>query len=518
MLVKFSNNPDIWRWSLVLLVGSAILYEATLTLVDVDLLGHLKFGLDILTSGHVASVDPYSFMTRGYAWLNHEWLSQAIFAFLFQHYGWASAVCFKAVIVTATIAILSWALINNRADAFTTSALILLAVFLLGPSIRTLRPHIFTLLALALLLFSLKQGKGKKQSFPLWFPLLFVVWPNLHGGFVAGLCTLGAWLVSEEVRQRREPSQRPLLNRNWIIFVLCCLAACINPYGTEMLYSVLKTQSAFLSDPGEISEWQPITITNPFGFAYILTLLGTIISVCVSRKKRDPTCLALWSIYALSPLLSIRHLALFSLATFILLGEHIGDLLTRRRSDTSGTNNTVVLLMAGTSLVVSIFLLIFAVKNTYTLEVMSTPPLDLPAKAVYLLKQVHAQGNIVCDLEWGEYIIWHLGPQLKVSIDGRTQVAYPPVVRLANRCFREGLSSWDIILEKFPVDFILIEKETASFNLMKLYPGWILVFDDDHSALFCPRSSRFAEQLLKLSKDSRTLNNLEPVFLNSRLP
>lgn len=499
------------------MVGSAILYESTLTLVDVDLLGHLKFGLDILNSGHVTSVDPYSFMTKGSTWINHEWLTQVIFAFLFHHCGWASAVSLKAMIVAATIALLSWALIKNRADAFTTSALILLAVFLLGPSIRTMRPHIFTLLALAILLFSLKQTESKEGELPLWFPFLFVLWPNLHGGFVAGLVTLFAWLISKTVTYWRHPAKKAMLRRGWLIYIFCILATFINPYGTLLLSSVLDTQSAFLNSPGEISEWQPITLANPFGLAYMLTLLATIVSVCVTGKKRDPACLVVWSLYALSPLLSIRHLALFSLATFILLGEHICDLIMRRKADKSTMNRTTAMLMAGTSILVSLFLLIFAAKNTFTVEVMSSPPLNLPAKAVSLLKQIHAEGNILCDLEWGEYIIWHLGPKLKVSIDGRTQVVYSPVVRLANRCFREGLSTWDIILKKFPVDFVLIAKDTAAYNLMKLYPGWILVCEDENSALFCPQISRFSEQLLVLSKDTKLFNNLEPVFLNSCL-
>ena len=500
-----------------MLVGSAALYEATLTFVEVDVLGHLKFGFDILKSGVVTSVDPYSFMTRGAAWINHEWLSQVIFAFFFEHCGWTGDICLKALVVLATIALVSWALIRNKADAFTTSALILLAVFLLGPSIRTMRPHIFTLLALSALFVTLKQTKEKPRVYPLWFPALFVVWPNLHGAFVTGLVSIFVWTLTETASQWRYPASRPILKKNWLICVICALATLINPYGPQLFNFVLNTQSSFFSDPGEISEWQPITITSVFGLAYILTLLVSIISICFTRKKRDLPSIVLWSFYALSPLISIRHLALFSLATFILLGDCICELIMRRPADNSKKNMRMLYIMGAISFLVSATLFVFALRNTMRLEVSCSPPLDLPAKAVFMLKQVHAEGNILCDLEWGEYILWHLGPQLKVSIDGRTQVVYPPVVRLVNRYFREGIFDWDIILKKFPLDFILLEKETPSFNLMKLYPGWTLVFEDEHSALFCPKNSRYAEQLQILAKDPQTAANVEPVFLNTRL-
>jgi len=50
------------------------------TYADADLWGHVRFGLDILSAGHVPSVDPYSF-TSDVMWVNHEWLAEVLFAF-----------------------------------------------------------------------------------------------------------------------------------------------------------------------------------------------------------------------------------------------------------------------------------------------------------------------------------------------------------------------------------------------------------------------------------------------------
>jgi hypothetical protein len=44
---------------------------------------------------------------------------------------------------------------------------------------------------------------------------------------------------------------------------------------------------------------------------------------------------------------------------------------------------------------------------------------EFPVKAVALLKQSNVAGNMAVHFDWGEYVLWHLGPQIKVSIDGR---------------------------------------------------------------------------------------------------
>ena len=34
-------------------------------------------------------------------------------------------------------------------------------------------------------------------------------------------------------------------------------------------------------------------------------------------------------------------------------------------------------------------------------------------------------GNLWTSFDWGEYAIWHFGPVLRVSIDGRRETVYP---------------------------------------------------------------------------------------------
>jgi hypothetical protein len=43
---------------------------------------------------------------------------------------------------------------------------------------------------------------------------------------------------------------------------------------------------------------------------------------------------------------------------------------------------------------------------------------------VAALQRAQARGRLITWFDWGEYAIWHLGPDLKVSIDGRRETIY----------------------------------------------------------------------------------------------
>ena len=54
--------------------------------------------------------------------------------------------------------------------------------------------------------------------------------------------------------------------------------------------------------------------------------------------------------------------------------------------------------------------------------------------------------------DWGEYVLWHLSPQIKVSIDGRRETVYSDPIYAENLRFTSGLGDWDAILKRHPTD------------------------------------------------------------------
>ena len=62
-----------WReGAVVFLVLSLALYRFTTTVADPDLWGHIKFGEAVWQAGRVTLPDPFSYLTHGRLWIDHE--------------------------------------------------------------------------------------------------------------------------------------------------------------------------------------------------------------------------------------------------------------------------------------------------------------------------------------------------------------------------------------------------------------------------------------------------------------
>jgi hypothetical protein len=120
---------------------------------------------------------------------------------------------------------------------------------------------------------------------------------------------------------------------------------------------------------------------------------------------------------------------------------------------------------------------------------------ELPVQAINILSEIKGKANIVNYFDWGEYIIWRLGPRMKISIDGIRDFAYSRKIYLENMAFLNGVSPWSPLLDGYPTDLVLIPKSFPCYSLLKLKPGWQSVYEDDFSALFARSNSALAQEI-----------------------
>ena len=57
---------------LLALVGGVLLFSLARSVVDPDLWGHVRFGADLIRTGRIVRPDPYSYLSGGTSWFNHE--------------------------------------------------------------------------------------------------------------------------------------------------------------------------------------------------------------------------------------------------------------------------------------------------------------------------------------------------------------------------------------------------------------------------------------------------------------
>ena len=85
--------------------------------------------------------------------------------------------------------------------------------------------------------------------------------------------------------------------------------------------------------------------------------------------------------------------------------------------------------------------LLAATPNFRCITVDPALGIDYPARAFALLKDSGVRGNLAVSFDWALYALYHLGPGIKISFDGRRETAYSPEMIRAHWRFG-GASEW----------------------------------------------------------------------------
>jgi hypothetical protein len=326
---------------------------------------------------------------------------------------------------------------------------------------------------------------------------MFIIWVNLHGGVLAGLGIFLAWVISFIGIGALKKGRLDLLSASnrqiLIVFVLSLMGTLVNPYGPKLLIFLLGTATVPRPD---ISEWNPVSYASLDGGAYIVLLTFYLGGLIFSARERSPTLVILFLCSAILPIIARRHTPLFGLTAVVLVADHAGDVwkrwLSRINSSEVSQKRLVKFSITGLNVGVALVLVIASIGN---LECPRLTKGYYPVRAVHLLKHSGVAGNLAVHFDWGEYALWHLSPNIKVSVDGRRETVYSEEIYRQNLNFMSGRSEWNKILEAYPTEMVLISKKFPVFNLMKLKPGWELIYEDPVSALFVKEGSSLSKQI-----------------------
>lgn len=375
--------------------------------VDPDLWGHLRFGLDLLQTHQLTSVDPYSF-TQDVPWVNHEWLSELGFGIAYSAGGVFGLLVLKGAILGAA----GWLLATASRGADERLRWWLLAVSLVGltPAAITFRPQLWTILALAALSRILSSGGPL-----LWIPFIFLAWANLHGGWVVGVGFCGLWLAGRLLDTRSVRAIIPTA----LAVAIGVAATLINPYGWRLWLFLRET----VSMSRNITEWRPLWEQSDFSHGLLWALMVIVVATTIAKRWRMLT----WA--SLFPVLWLGGSSLFVARLWPLFCE-VALLATAQAWRPTGESPSVARVAmarpAGTLLIdamaVAIVWALNAVGPIRCLPVINEASPDLIAAAAFAPPAVH--GRLVLPFNWGEYALWHFGPRLRVSTDGRRETVY----------------------------------------------------------------------------------------------
>jgi len=500
-----------------MVVFIAILFQGNVLLFDADTAWHIRTGDYILSTLQVPAKDIYSYRMYGQTWIDHEWLSEVIFA-LFHRYAGLNGV----VVFTAFITALTFFLLFKTLAAYRINILITTSVTLLAAATAQMhwlaRPHIFLLL-LTLVWYALLESHRRSPQIKHFFifPGLMLAWVNLHPGYLLGFVLIliyGAgyamnyFMTREpELRQRDLKRIRSLAG----ITLLSLLTALINPQGYRILmFPIYVVRSTVTLD--NIVEWQSPSFHQFNAYEFYLLFLIIIVLIRPLKINAIETGLILLSIHL--SLFASRYIPFFAVFMAPILGQRLdllfqsepvypltGPGVTAFRERISGyseriqtLNSTFKFHLAPIALSLGGLILAFNGGGVFgkTLLDFQFDQKTYPIQAVEFLKQNPLPGNMYNSYYFGGYLIYSLfpDPRYRVFVDGRGFVGGDEFGAGSDEFLKTFLKvdkitpEWRNILDQYQVNWIIHQAGSKLSVLLLSDPDWKLIYADEVSNIF----------------------------------
>ena len=430
-----------------------MVFVANIEIKDLDLWLHMGMGKYIVQHGlHVPKVDILSCTIAGKPWINHEWLFQIIVYEIFKHSGAEGLLNFQVILVALTMLVLLILGYNNKKQL--ASLFILLLVSLVYQGRFTNRPDLFSLFFFAFYILMLSFYIGKRWSIYALF-VAQVLWSNIHGFFFFGPLFVLIGIVSEWLKRHIplpwEWNKTGRLTdeefrRLKMIFVLVILACLFNPctvkgawYPVSIFFQISGKSRIFFQNIVELQK--PIVWGTLFSFDhypyYKLLIILSFLSFVFNRRKIDVSGLIVWLVFLFFSLAAVRNMIFFAFAAYLVfvtnaLTISLRDMVPIRISD----KKFIHIL----SITAKILLLVWILRFGSAVSMNGYFDLDTfewksefggisqrgyPYRAVDFLADNNIQGNFLNGFNTGAYLIGRCFPDIKVFIDGRTEVYGP---------------------------------------------------------------------------------------------
>ena len=415
-LVRFLASPIV-----VVQFFLALAMVGCFTRAESDTFWQLRAGLDIWTTGHVPLDNHYSYTAVGRFWPNHEWLWEAALYAAHATGGMPLATGLSAVLSCATFA-LAFRMTEGRLE---WRLGLLGAAVLLSALPWSLRPHIFTNLALMVTLWLVTSSRGRDHArWRLWLlPGLFLVWVNAHALAVLGLIIpISAFAVHAWARDRAGAL------RFGLVTLLCAAATLVNPLGTG-LYRYIA-EGTTLSAVESIDEWRTVLSLTPRSVAFLLVAVPLAGMTCVAwrRLRREDRIIVLVALaFALLGARAIRNIKSFAVIAapalsrlLVVLAPAVARVTEVPRDARTGAH------LRSLTALTAIAALTVAVAWGRPLGFLEWTPISAPAATAVRT----CPGNLYNHYNLGGILTWFV-PEKPVFVDGRHDPFPPEFLRRA---------------------------------------------------------------------------------------
>ena len=482
------------------MLGALVAYYPQLA-DDADIWWHLEYGRAVLRSldwriDHAA----YSWTPADGSWIYVSWLGSLILYAAYRIAGLAGLGLLQWLVFGGIVCVYGRLLHLGRLNwSVLHVAILFLAGLTINPVALYIKPELFSHLMFAAVtaLFFAVRLTGMNSLYWIYAPL-FLVWVNIHGGFVYGLAFLGLAWCAETLclaRQHEDKNAGPAWKIFTMSILLAAAATLVNPHGWHYWAGILENA---LSGGGHArviaayAGFQAYLVPPPFEFRkmnagwglliMLLSLAGLMAHVYVTRRKFDRGVALSNLVFFTAGFFMIRASGYFVVlwmlsVVYIMASGGVRVSSPTRRLCLAGAAIAAVVILAESALL--------SPSRAYWGR--GTASL-VPDGAVEFTRRNSLPAPLFNDYTTGGYLIWALYPDYKVFIDPR----YGPYVktgvwdayaRLETSGSQEMLA---ILASSYGFQSAIISTINAPSvaDLFLFSPRWRMVYFDAAAAVF----------------------------------
>lgn len=477
---KIKLLPRIQDIFFIALFFSVLVLGNRMLNLDGDLPRHLLMGQQILQTKNVPTAELFIHPYLGRHYVTHEWLADVIFFGIYSFVGLKGIVLFSAIALATTF-FLIYQYVSKRFQN-KLGAFVLVAWGALATSLNwATRPHLFSMLFLAIwLILADKLRRGEKIS--IWiFPAFMVLWSNTHGVFIAGILVLFAYSVGwvVDILLDKNNINIEVGKKLWLALVLSVLASLLNPGGSGSWQSIL----GFVNNQYLMSRMLEANPPN-FQMPEMRVLLGLIvISIFLLATKKEKISsgqgLLLAGFTAMS-LIAFRNIHLYGIVAPFVLASTLNTIqeipflfrleatLHQVESQIKGALWVIVSTVIFSSLILT---------SSIADKIYQFDSEIFPVEAIKWLQENPQEGKMFNYLNWGGYITFHLYPEQLAFVDsvadvtGEVTMEYETVIDL--------LPGWDDVLQNYDIQWVIIPSDTPLADTLIEKNQWKVLYEDE---------------------------------------
>jgi hypothetical protein len=350
------------------------------------------------------------------------------------------------------------------------------------------RPHLFTYLLLAVWVFQLEAFmRGEERRWWI-FPLLMLLWANLHGMFILGLLAFAMSLIGWAWEHLLERRDSPVSGRG-LLFIgfFSVLATFLTPSGFHLWETIFNLAGASPFITGMTVEYRPADFHNPGTWPFLILLGAILATSALSGRKLGMARALQLAGWTLIGLYSARNIPLAAIA-LAPIGAELLSAWIRESSALAGLARLSRDLerierdlrgwfWAVTGVLLCLVLLSLGVSLAFDGQPYQFLPERFPVVAVDWLETNPPQGRMFNEFDWGGYLLYRLWPEQKIFMDGHTHI-YGDTLSREYVVVLACAPGWEAILEKYQVEWAILRADNLLAVALQ-QSGWRETYRDE---------------------------------------